>query len=236
MINQTSIDNINKFRTLEMVHRESRFNGEDRTLLEGENNLKFLKPCPDLRELLILLEIEKDPNISQSHLAQKVNLAPSMVNNYIKNLTRNGRVKMQGVNRRRTTYHLSPEGIERRGELLSTYMMEMLRLYRNAKGEFRQRLAKFYDEGLRRVVLYGAGETAFLVISVARDVGLEVVGVVDSDPQRQGNELAGRIIDSPGHIEEMHPDGVIITSLAHRNEIHKSISHLEENGIKIRQF
>ena len=103
------------------------------------------------------------------------NLAPSMVNNYIKNLTRNILVQMQGINRCRITYHLTPAGIERRSNLLSTYMMEMLRLYRNAKGEFRQRLAKFYDEGLRRVVLYGAGETAFLVISVARDVGLEVV-------------------------------------------------------------
>jgi len=115
-------------------------------------------------------------------------------------------------------------------------MMEMLKLYRNAKAEFQARLVRFCDEGLRRVVLYGAGEIALLVISAAKETGLEVIGIVDSDPQRQGEELFGRTINPPTRIEEMHPDGVIITSLTHRDEIHDSISHLKLNGIKIRQF
>jgi FlaA1/EpsC-like NDP-sugar epimerase len=131
---------------------------------------------------------------------------------------------------------LTPKGVKRRGELLSAYMGEMLRLYKNARMEFLSRVAKFYEEGLRRVVLYGAGEIALLLLTAAGEIGVEVVGVVDSDPRRQGERIAGVEISAPAKIREMNPDGVIITSLSHREEIRDTIKNLEKEGIKIREF
>jgi DNA-binding MarR family transcriptional regulator len=231
-----SLDELGKFKTLEMLIRERRLAQIERTLLDGETGLRFLQPSPELRELVLLIEIGKNANISQSTLAEKANLAPSMVNNYMKNFVDEGLVEMRGATRRKVTYELTKKGVKRRGELLSAYMGEMLRLYKNARTEFSSRVAKFYDEGLHRVVLYGAGEIALLLITAAKEIGIEIVGVVDSDPRRQGERIGNMVIHPPTKIKEMNPDGVIITSLAHREEIHNAIRHLEKDGIKIREF
>jgi HKD family nuclease len=63
-----------------------------------------------------------------------------------------------------------------------------------------------------------------------------VVGIVDSDPGKQGERFFGITVANPSEIEEMRPDAVIITSLSHCDEIHKSIKYLEEKGIKVREF
>ncbi|MEW5766375.1 MAG: winged helix-turn-helix transcriptional regulator [bacterium] len=202
----------------------------------NNNHLKFLQPTPPFRELMILLEIEKNSRISQHILAHRVGLAPSMVNNYIKGLTERGIVEVKGESHRRLTYSLTSKGLDQRALLLSSYMIETIKLYKNAKAEFKVRLNKFIEEGLERVIFYGAGETAEVVFPVAEELGFNVVAVVDNDPQKQGQEFAGRIILAPSHIERIRPDGVIITSMGYHHQIYESIKRLEEQGIKVRKL
>ena len=48
------------------------------------NRIEFFQPSPLFRGLLILLEIDKDPSITQKRLSNKVGLTSSMINNYLK--------------------------------------------------------------------------------------------------------------------------------------------------------
>lgn len=202
----------------------------------NNNHLEFLQPTPTFRELMILLEIEKNSRISQNTLAQRVGLAPSMVNNYIKGLTERGIVEVKGKNQRCLCYSLTSKGLDQRAVLLSSYMIETIKLYKNAKAEFKIRLSNLIKEGLNRVIFYGAGETAEVVFPVAEELGFNVVAVVDNNPRKQGQEFAGRIILNPSHIERIRPDGVIITSMGYHHQIYESIKHLEEQGIKVRKL
>jgi DNA-binding MarR family transcriptional regulator len=224
---------INRFQTLSMKYREYIRGGS--TLLDflSEGNLFFLSPSSALRELLILLEIERNNQVTQRALAKRVGLTVATVNEYIKELERKNLIEVIG-SRRRNKYLLTPNGKARRSNLLSTYLIETQRLYLAAKEEFRARLIGFYDIGVRRIVLYGASPTAKIITDLAGEIGFEVVGIVDSDSEKHGVSFLGKIISSPSEISRMNPEGIVITSLTHKDEIYNKIKCLEEVGIKVK--
>jgi len=198
--------------------------------------LKFLHPSPEFRELMILLEIEKNQSLSQNLIAKKVGIVPAMVNRYIKGFVKNNIIKVNGRSKRKMTYHLTQEGISKRNALLFNYMNETIWLYKNAKTEFGRILTEFIKEKIKKIVLFGAGETAEVVFHAARALGFKIIGIVDSSIEKQGKEFMGMTIESPSRIEELGPDGIIITSFGFPKDIYNGIKHLEEKGIKIRRL
>lgn len=191
----------------------------------GEFDL--LLPSRHIRELVLMVEIEHDPSISQSRLAAKAGLVPSMVNNYIRRMSDQGLVKKMGASHRCTTYHLTSLGKEKYHDLMRRYSIETVRLYKYAKSEFRRRLAERF-ESLRgmRIVIYGAAETGELVFQVCLEMGCKVVGVVDNDPVIQGREIFGLRVAEPARIDSMQADAVIISSYGHAEEIENSLRPL----------
>lgn len=142
-----------------------------------ESELQFFAPTPRQRELQILLEIDRDPQVSQKELALRVGLAPSMVNNYMKQLCDEQKVIKQGPNHKRISYHLTESGRKIKNDLLSGYLMEGLRLYSCLSEDLKQRLRRIQQDGIARVVLVGSAGSCQALESVAREVGLEVVGI-----------------------------------------------------------
>jgi len=198
----------------------------------GEFDL--LIPSRLIRELVLMVEIERNPAISQSRLAVKAGLVPSMVNNYIRRMSEQGLLHKEGASRRRTTYHLTQRGRDRCAELMRRYGIETVRLYKYAKGEFRRRLAERF-RSLRdmKIVIYGAAETGELVYQVCLEMGCRVVGVVDSNPAMQGRKMFGCLVASPSEIDSMNADVVMISSLGHAEEIENHLQPLSEHGVEI---
>jgi DNA-binding MarR family transcriptional regulator len=197
------------------------------------NNLKFLKPSPKLRELILLLHIERNPDVTQGRLASYVHLAPSMVNKYLKEFVSKKIIKKRGNNKKDMSYHLTESGRAYLNQLFSLFMDETLMLHRETKDEYRTRLQRYYDEGIKRIVFYGSADLAQISFNAAEEIGYEIIGVVDGDFSRHGRTFAGRRIEPPSVIENIKPDAVLIASFANREKIYQSISHLEEKGIRI---
>jgi len=198
----------------------------------GEFDL--LMPGKLIRELVMMLEIERDPMISQSALADKAGLVPSMVNTYIRRMSEQGLVEKHGDSRRRTSYHLTDSGRSRRADLMRRYSIETVRLYKYAKGEFRRRLGSLSAElRQRRTVVYGAAETGELSCQVLMEMGCELVGVVDSDPHQQGRDLFGYTVLSPDELEGLRPEVVLVGSLGYVREIESRLEYLAGRGVKV---
>lgn len=198
---------------------------------------ELLLPGRQIRELVLMMEIERDPAISQSRLARKAGLAPSMVNNYIRRMSESGLLDKQGTNCRDTTYHLTVTGLARSAELMRRYSIETVRLYKYAKEEFRRRIREALGgrKGLR-VALYGAAETGELVYQVCRELGHEVVGVVDSDPSRQGKRINDCQVSDPDCLPRLGAQVVLISSLGHAEEIAGLLEPLRRRGMEIRSL
>lgn len=202
----------------------------------NNDGYRFFKPSKDLRELHVLNYIEEDSHISQNDLAEKVGIVPSMANNYIKALKRSSLVRVEGSTNRSKRYFLTPKGRKKKMALLIASSAEIIQMYTATKKEFVGKLNTFYVEGLRRVVLFGAADTCEVVSTAIRDTSIKIAGIVDNDEKKHGSCFGDIVISSPARIEGMDPDGVIITSFGHQEEIYRQIKHLEKKGIRVRKL
>ena len=156
-----------------------------------EMELQFFTQTPRQRELHILTEIERDPQVSQKELAIRVGLAPSMVNNYMKQLCEHEKVQKCGPNHKRITYHLTEGGRKMRDELLSQYLVEGLRLYQGLSEDLKSRLRRIQQDGISRIMLLGAAETCEAIGRAAHDVGLQVVSTGEGGEKRPARTSLG---------------------------------------------
>jgi len=194
-----------------------------------DKRLHFFRPSAALRELMLLFGIHQESRTTQARLAAMAGIVPAMVNNYIKEFVRAGHVSVRGRTNRDMTYHLTEAGEARLADLFRRYLNETIGLYIHAKNEIRSRLQHVYDEGFRRVVFYGAAETGEIAVGVGHELGLDVAGIVDSDPRKHGKALNGLSIQPPETIASIQPEVVVISSFGYQNQIRERIRSISEH-------
>jgi DNA-binding MarR family transcriptional regulator len=197
---------------------------------------KFLSPTKVFRRFSVLLSIHHCSDISQNQIGERTHMSSSMVNNYIKQFKKEGRVRVQGTTNRNQSYHLTASGHGELIESLIQYSAEVIRLYGSAKQEIAKLLGKFYEEGIREVVLFGAAETAEVVYAAIRSSSLKVIGVVDSDTCKQGKTFEQLTIQSPAVIKMLNPDAIIVTSFGQQEEICRTIQALIGDAVPIKRL
>ena len=186
--------------------------------------------------MILLDEIARNDRVTQESLSQKAGVVPGMVNKYIKGFVKQGLIIINGNKTRNVTYSLTDIGVNRKRELLLSYIKETVSLYKNAKEGLKARLCNFKNEGISSIILYGAADTAELTFNAAEEIGIEVIGIVDSDEKKQGREFIGKVIAAPEDIGALRPDAVVISSFGFQNQIYESIKELELKGIKVRKL
>jgi len=159
-----------------------------------------------------------------------------MVNNYIKQLKEEGQISVIGTTNRNQRYHLTASGHHELIESLVMYSAEIIRLYSSAKNEFATLFDRFYKEGIRKVVLFGAAETAEVVYAAMRRSDIKVVGVVDSDKGKQGEKFENLIIQPPSSLRSFNPDAVIVTSFGQQEDICRAVENLVGDEIPIKRL
>jgi len=75
----------------------------------------------------------------------------------------------------------------------------------------------------KRVVLYGAGQHTKNILELADFQQVNVVGLVDGDPQKQGKVFNGYQVFRRQDMLDLRPDAILISSYAHQNEIADSL-------------
>lgn len=114
---------------------------------------------PD-RELILLEQIERDPDVTQASLAAQLGVAVGTVNWHIKRLISKGYVKVKRAQRRKLRYIITPEGIAFRARLTVNYIETSMRLYRKTRQRVRELLAEVKSDGFSQVRIEGEGDIA----------------------------------------------------------------------------
>ncbi len=112
------------------------------------------------RELELLEEIERDPDISQASLAAQLGVAVGTVNWHIKRLIAKGYVKVKRAQRRKLRYIITPEGIAFRARLTVNYIDQSLHLYRRVRQRVLELLKDVQSSGYASVRIDGDGDIA----------------------------------------------------------------------------
>lgn len=197
-----------------------------------DRHFDFIAPRRALRELAILGEVASGEAVSLRGLAARTGLGRTMTHEYIGRMQAEGLLcfEMQKARRR---YRLTEQGARRLDALVFGASREVVQLYGIVKREFRSRLRRLARDGARRVVLCGAAETAELVHAAAEGSGLEIVGIVDSDPEKQGRGIGALRVGAPEALPGLAPDLALITSHGHAGEIQSQVRRLVNGSVRI---
>jgi DNA-binding MarR family transcriptional regulator len=131
------------------------------------------------RELSLLENIERDPDVTQLSLATQLGVAVGTVNWHIKRLIDKGYVKVKRAERRKLRYIITPEGIALRARLTVDYIEQQFLLYRNTRQRVKEHVEKIWQAGFDRVTILGEGDVADVCRLTCLEQGLTVA--TDSD-------------------------------------------------------
>jgi DNA-binding MarR family transcriptional regulator len=127
------------------------------------------------RDLILLEEIEKNPDATQASLASQLGVAVGTVNWHIKRLIAKGYVKVRHAERRKLRYIITPEGIALRANLTINYIHNSFRVYRLVRERSLLALAEVRLAGYHKVHLHGDGDVAEVCRLTCLEQGIAVV-------------------------------------------------------------
>jgi DNA-binding MarR family transcriptional regulator len=123
-------------------------------------NIELSPHVENARDLIILEQIEKNPDATQASLAGDVGVAVGTINWHIKRLVNKGYVKVKRAERKKLRYIITPEGISLRARLTVDYIQNQFSLYRLTRQKVNSLLAQVRSEGFGAVRLLGEGDVA----------------------------------------------------------------------------
>jgi len=141
----------------------------------------------ETRELILLEQIEEDPDITQANLANKLGVAVGTVNWHIRRLINKGYIKAKRARRKKLRYIITPEGLALRAKLTVKYVENQMRLYRQSRETIKELLAVIRERGHSKVRILGEGELAEVCQLTCLEQGFEVV----EDPSVLALEIKG---------------------------------------------
>ncbi len=118
-----------------------------------------LENCTE-RDLVILEQIESDPDVSQAAMANTLEVAVGTINWHLKRLIEKGFVKVSRVERRKLKYIITPEGLALRARLTIDYIQNSFNLYRLVRERVIDALVEVKSAGYDTVRIDGSGDVA----------------------------------------------------------------------------
>ena len=101
----------------------------------------------------LLEQIERDPDVTQASLADRLGVAVGTVNWHLKRLIAKGYVKVKRAERKKLKYIITPEGIAFRALLTVDYIEQSMLLYRNTRQKVRRLLQDVKQAGYTGVCI-----------------------------------------------------------------------------------
>jgi predicted transcriptional regulator len=127
------------------------------------------------RELTLLEQVERDPDVNQSALANQLGVAVGTVNWHLKRLIAKGYVKVQRAERKKLRYIITPEGIALRARLTVDYIERSFDLYHKTRQRVKDHLQIVRAAGYDRVRIQGDGDVADICRLTCLEQGFMVV-------------------------------------------------------------
>ncbi|MBG0777400.1 MAG: winged helix-turn-helix transcriptional regulator [Desulfovibrionaceae bacterium] len=203
------------------------------------NDRVFYKPSRQARQLAVLDLLARGASgagacLTQQGVGERTGLSGGMVNQYLRELQRDGLIEFEPVNGKSFRYLLTPEGEALRERLFADYSAETTRIYTALKDSIREKLRPLAERGLTRIAVFGAWETGEVTLTALRGTPFVVVAVLDNDRAKHGTLFLGHPVSPPEVLATVRCDAVVIASFGGREAIYKQLRPLAEaRGMEI---
>lgn len=193
--------------------------------------MEFMNYSSKMRELLMLIEMDKNTSITQHELSKASSIVASMVNNYVKRFVENDYIEKMG-NNRNTRYILTAKGKEYKNYLLVSYLSELMDNIKYSEKYLHQTLMDAIGREKCRLLLYGAGETGKVCANILKSVdSVKIVGYVDDDMKKVGSYLEGYPILGLQEIFGIEYDKILVTTFQNIESIKEKVNKEIKNAV-----
>ncbi|MCF8009672.1 MAG: winged helix-turn-helix transcriptional regulator, partial [Halanaerobiales bacterium] len=191
------------------------------------------------KEFVLLDLIEKNEIITQRQMSDYLDVSVSMVNSYLDSYEQKGYIKREYKNSKTVKYIITSKGIERKKVLNIGFLKDSQSIYFLARKNINTFLKQIVNRGFKKILLYGAGEVAEILLSAINtdpDIPINVIGVIDDDEDKQGNYLLNQEIESNDRVIRNNYDGIFISSYNDQDVIEKKLLKKNVNTNKMIKF
>ena len=188
---------------------------------------------------MILDLIEKDANITQREISKTIGVAVSMINAYVDEYEKKGLIKRKKHSTKTVEYFVTKKGMERRKLLNIWYLKSSHEVYLSAKDNIIKFLNHIINKGFKKILLYGAGEVAEIMLQVMNDdnrIPLEVLAVIDDDESKHHENIVNKPVISSDQINTFDHDGILVSSFKHHEAINYKLDLIKYNKNNIINF
>jgi len=193
----------------------------------------LFKPSEEMRDLLLLEEIEQNPKVSQRELSHKFGIALGVTNACIKRMARRGLIRLKGIPPRRIAYYLSPKRYLEKANLTLRFFSYNIRHYAEMKKQISKKLIEMQDGGVKRVAFYWLSDEMEVAYITLQGLDMKLVGIMDDEKHRGKNVLGYRVM-RPKEVISLNPDAILITAVKDQTSyINNLIKQREWNSIKV---
>jgi DNA-binding MarR family transcriptional regulator len=179
----------------------------------------------DIHALRILEELEKDNSQRQRELARNLDISLGLVNSFVKRLAQKGYFKITTIPKNRAKYILTPKGFAEKTRLTYEFIQYSFHFYKKARETLKVLLRDLENDGVRKVVFYGASDLAEIAYVSLKETSLELAGIVDDF--KSGERFLGMTILHPSDLSGLEYDRIIVTSISSRGDIYDNLVKLD---------
>jgi len=183
----------------------------------------LFKPSERMRDLQLLEEIERNPEVSQRELSHKFGIALGVTNACIKRMARRGVITLKGIPPRNIVYYITPKGFTEKASLALKALSLNIRHYAEIKKQFSKKLLEMQNTGVRRVAFYGVSDEMEVAYVLLRGTAMELVAILDSSKEWVDRMVFGLRVKHPKEIDNLEADVLLITSLSNKLQIEKEL-------------
>jgi DNA-binding MarR family transcriptional regulator len=178
------------------------------------------KQKEDTATLAILQAIENQNDVTQRHLANKLDVALGLANSYFKRCVRKGLIKVQQAPANRYLYYLTPKGFTEKSRLTASYLSSSFNFYRDTSQSLSEIFTTCEQKGHTKILLCGVSELAEIASIRAHDHNLKIIGVYAPKSEKQ-DFLHLPVLSNLDHADEFN--ACLLTELENPLTLYKSL-------------
>jgi DNA-binding MarR family transcriptional regulator len=162
-----------------------------------------------VKTLFLLEAIDKDDCQSQRELSKKLKISLGLVNSFIKKLSIQGLFKVVHLPKGKVRYILTEKGVSERAKLSNLYTLYLVEFYKETKNRLLLKFDKLYEDGILKIILYGANDLSEIACLLPHKPYQEVVAIIDN--KKKGQKVNGVQIYSNSELGKFSYDAILLT-------------------------
>ena len=137
------------------------------------------KQKEDTVTLEILQVIENKKDVTQRHLADRLDVALGLTNLYLKRCVHKGLVKIHQAPANRYFYYLTPKGFTEKSRLTAEYLSSSFDFYRKASKSVVEIFQECENKSIKKIILCGVSELTEISVVRSHEFPVSITGILD---------------------------------------------------------